>query len=271
MEYLRGWRALRNDPEWGSKLITMSVILLVPLIGALVLIGWAALMLRRAVSGQDAPLPRMAFDMDYLGKLLQIGFKGYLAQLLWSLPITVLSMVFGCCLYIGMGGMVGAVAAGGAAGGEAGAGLGALGALCLFGGFFIAFFALIMVLAMPIRIAVMRAELTDDLNSAMRFKDVVDTTKMLFKELLIGHFVMMLVQFVAMLFAICTLYLGLLPALVVLRIVHTYFSAELYQVYLQKGGQPLPVGPLDVEGGNLPPTPPGPQQPQHWGGPPAQF
>ena len=74
MEYLRGWRAMRQDPQWTNKVLIASVLALsamcIPVFGQLVLTGWAALMLRRAVSGQDSPLPRMDFDFDYFMKLL---------------------------------------------------------------------------------------------------------------------------------------------------------------------------------------------------------
>ena len=108
MEYLRGWRAMRQDPEWLKKigvgaLVTLSG-MCIPIVGQIVLVGWTSLILRRAVSGVDAPLPRLDLDFDYLSKLLNVGFKGFLARLLWSLPVVVLVMGSFCCIYIAMGG-----------------------------------------------------------------------------------------------------------------------------------------------------------------------
>jgi hypothetical protein len=278
MEYLRGWRALRNDPQWMGKVGIASLLQFVPVLGPIVGIGWNALMLRRAVSGQDAPLPRLELDLDYLKELLNVGFKGFLAQLLWSVPLYLVGVVSFCCMYAGMGGMMAMVAAGGAAGGEAGAGVGVLGSLCLMVALLGLYFGVVMVVVMPMQIAVLRAELTDDLNAATRIKEVLDHTKMLWKELVKGFFVMTMLGALAGAVSLLTLYIGLIPCIVILRVIHSYWRAELYQVYLQKGGQPLPVGPLDVGGGpppaGGPPAPqPGPQAPQNggWGGPPAQF
>jgi hypothetical protein len=281
MEYLRGWRALRNDPQWMGKVGVASLIILsamcIPVVGQIVIIGWNALMLRRAVSGQDTPLPRMEFDFDYLSKLLNVGFKGFLAQLLWSLPLYVFGFGSVCCIYAGMGGAFSLVAAGGAAGGEAGAAGGMLGALCMMVAFFVIYFAVLIAVVMPMQIAILRAEITDDVNAAMRLKEVFDTTKMLWKELAKGFFVMWLLGIAASFVAIFTLYIGLFPCIVILSVIQAYWRAELYQAYLQKGGQPLPIGPLDVEGGDMAnvqpgqPQQPGQQPPGQWGGPPPQF
>lgn len=256
MEYLRGWRAMRQDPQWTNKVLIASVLALsamcIPVFGQLVLTGWAALMLRRAVSGQDSPLPRMDFDFDYFMKLLNVGFKGFLARLVWSIPMIMIGVTMGCCVYAALFGTMFAGAAGAAAGGEAGGALGGLAGLCFFGAVMIIMPVVMILIGMPMQIAVLRAELTDDVNAAMKFKEVLDTTKMLFKELLVGSFVLGLVGMAAGIASVFTLYLLLPPAMVVMTIIHAYFHAELYRVYLEKGGQPLPLGPLEVEGGDPP-------------------
>ncbi len=257
MQYLRGWRALRQDPDWLRKIGIACLLLMVPFVGGIVVTGWTSLMVRRAVSGQDAPLPRLDLDMDYLGKLLSIGFKAFLARMLWSLPLTALSMAMGCCMYIGMFGF--AFAAAGSNGGSEEMGIGFA---CVMLGFMMAFFGVMVVAAMPVSIGVLSAEITDDLNAAMRWKDVLRMTRMLAKELILGQLVFFPLVMIAMTISICTLYLGLLPSMVVLQIIGTYWLAEVYQAYLQKGGEPLPVGPLDVP----PPTVqqyPGQHPPQH--------
>src|SRR5690606_17782082 len=121
----------------------------------------------------------------------------------------------------------------------------------------------------PMQIAVLRAELADDVNAAMRFKEVMSMTRMLLKELIVGYFVMTAVGMVGGLFGLITLYIGLFPAIIVLNVIGTYYHAELYKAYLEKGGQPLPVGPLDVEGGDM--AQPVPQHPGGYQPPPPQF
>jgi len=256
MQYLRGWTALRNDPDWVGKVGWGCLLLLtgmcIPVIGQLVLRGWLAIALRRAVSGQDSPLPRLEWDTDYLGKLIGPGFKGLIAQMLWSAPIVACVLCCYFCMGFGWFGVVGAAGVGGAAGEEAGALIGGGLALVLYIVVMLLMFAVVVVSSMFLTVAVTRAEIADDLNAAMRFGEVVQMTKMLAKELLLGMLVMSLVNFVVVFFGLITLYLGLFPGIVIFAVIGTYYRAELYRVYLEKGGQPLPVGPLGVEGSDPP-------------------
>ena len=261
MQYLRGWTALRNDPNWVRVLTMGSALILcgffVPIVGPLllqlVLTGWTTLILRRAVSGQDSPLPRLDFDFSYLGKLVEEGVKGWLAALLWRMPMTFVMFASICCMYVGMGVMVsGGMAAGGAAGGEAGAGLGGLAAMCGIFAMMFVYIGLIQIMQMPVHMAYIRAEITGDLNQAMRFKDVMDMTKLMFKELFFGQIVMTFISFGLVLGGELMCFIGLFPAMVVLNLIMTFWHAELYRVYLEKGGEPLPIGPLTVEGGDVP-------------------
>lgn len=247
MEHLRGWRALRQDPDWLKKLVIAGVIMLVPIVGPIVVTGWTSLMLRRAVSGQDGPLPRLDFDFDYLGKLLNTGFKGFLAQLLWSLPMVAVLMATYCCFYIAM---IGAMA--GLRGNEDMMGVVMI---CMIGGMMLVYMVLALAAVMPMVVAMLRAELTDDVAPAMRLKDVFAMTRMMAKELVVGQFILMLVGVAAMIFSLLTCYLGLLPAMAALQVIHAYWRAELYQRYLAMGGEPLAVGPLDVNSPQQPSAP----------------
>lgn len=256
MQYLRGWTALRNDPAgwgkvgWGTLLILSGCC--IPMFGQVVLLGWNSLMLRRAVSGQDSPLPRLEFDFDYLMKLVGMGIKPLIISFLWSLPLVGAIMAGYCCIYLGMFGMLAGVGAGAQAGGDAGAGVGLVLGILLMIVCFVALFVLIIFANMVMQVAIMRAEITDDFNAGLRFGEVMSMTKMLMKELFVGLLVMQLVGMVVAFFGVITLYLLLFPGIVVIQIIGTYFRAELYRVYLEKGGQPLPVGPLAVEGGDPP-------------------
>lgn len=258
MRYLRGWEAFRADPEFTSKLTTGSVLMLlmfVPVLGILAsiaLIGWNAVALRRAVSGQDTPLPRLDFDTTYLGKLLETGFKGFIAQMLYSLIFVGFYFAFICCLYAGVFGVMGGVAAGASAGGEAGAGIGAVLSLLILGAVCFLFFVLMMVGAAVLQIGVMRAEITDDLSPALQVGETLKMTKMLAKELFVCGIVIYIMQMGMSFVIMFTLFLGMFPCAVIMQVVVTYMRAELYRVYLEKGGEPLPVGPLVVEGGDLP-------------------
>lgn len=272
MQYLRGWRALRQDPDGTNKVMWACLIFMtmfcVPLLGQIVLMGWTGLMIRRAVSGQDAPLPRLDFDFDYLTKLLTPGFKPFLARMLWSMPIVVIVMIFYVCMFGGMFIMAGGVAAGAEAGGGAGAGVGAVIGVLVMGGGWLVFMALIVLMNMVMMVVSLRVHITDDLSSAFKVGPVFKMTRMLMWELIGGGFVMYFLWLGIVVASMFTLYLMLPPGAVVMMIIMTYWQAELYRRYLEKGGEPLPIGPLAVEGGDVPHV--GGQGPSAWT-PPAQF
>ncbi|MGF1467698.1 MAG: DUF4013 domain-containing protein [Sandaracinaceae bacterium] len=241
MEYLRGVRVLRSDPNVGSKLLYGSLLVfvagIIPLLPALVLNGWNALAMRRAAQNDDT-LPRLDLDFDYYGKLLPIGFKVFIANLLWGLPLALIIPVCGCSGWFATLTMAGVGAQGG---GEAGG----LAAVCAGIGFSVILIPLFIVLALPIQVAVIRVSLTDDLNSALRLGEVVAMTRMLVRELLVATVVMFGIGLVLALATMITCGLAAIPGAVVIGVIQTYLSAEVYDQYLEKGGEPLPIGPTD--------------------------
>jgi hypothetical protein len=240
MEYMRGWRALFNDPEWSKKLLVGSVLLLsglcIPLIGQLVLTGYAVLAERRAVQGQDR-LPRLDFNFDYLGKLIGLGFKPMIARFAYGMALTIpLVIVFYC--FFGM-----SVAIMGNAGDVGGV----IGGVLMLFAFVLYMIAIIAVQAVT-AIASLRASLMEDLGAALAPKAVLRMTRLLLSELIIGGFVITLITVPIILVGELLFFIGLFPAAVIVTHIYIYFGAELYKRYLEKGGEPLPVGPMEVPG-----------------------
>lgn len=261
MDYLKGYRVAREDPEWTNKLLIGSLIfmstMVIPLVGQLALMGWQALIMRRAVHGQDTPLPRLEFDMDYLGKLVGLGFKGLIARFLWTLPVIVLVFGIVMCMYLGFVVMfVGGVAAAAETDNSALAGLGPLGAMCCMAGGYFGVIVLSILAAIPASVASMRAELCDDLAPAMKFGEVLDFTKqnfgVLFKGTMILSFVGMALAFVGMLFC----FVGIFPAAVLGLIAHGHFLAQVYQQHVQNGGAGLPLAGPELAVPGPPAAPP---------------
>jgi hypothetical protein len=130
------------------------------------------------------------------------------------------------------------------------------------------FIALIIAMNFVMMIVSLRVNLTDDLASSFKIGEVLKMTRMLLWELVAGSFVMYFIWLGITFVSAFTLFLLLPPGAVAMMIIMTYWHAELYRRYLEKGGEPLPIGPLAVEGGDLPVV--GGQGPSAWT-PPAQF
>jgi hypothetical protein len=263
MDYLKGYRVVRQDPEWTNKIFVGSVILLtsmfIPLIGQLALIGWQALILRRAVHGHDTPLPRLDFDFDYLGKLVGLGFKALIARFLWTLPLVVLIGGAVVCMYVGfVAVVVGGMAAAEGGGGEGAAAFGSLGAMCCMSAGYLAIIVLSIVASVPASVAAMRAELTNDLNPALRFGEVMKFSKENFGVLIKGTLLLALVGGLLSMVGVVFCFVGVFPVAIVGMVAHAHFMAEVYKQHVAAGRDLVFVAGPDIE---APRAPPGQFQP----------
>ena len=80
-----------QDKDWITKLILASVILLIPVLGIIVVLGWTLAITRNVIKGEAEPLADWS---DFAG-FLTLGFKGFLVSLVYALPIIVISIPFG--------------------------------------------------------------------------------------------------------------------------------------------------------------------------------
>ena len=266
MEYLRGFRAMRQDSEWKGKILVGSLLFLsamiVPIVGQVALLGWVALVTRQAVTrkGSDGPLPRLDFDFGWLGKLVGIGFKPFLVNLLWRMPIAFLIGGLVGCMYVGV--IVAAVGSQ-AARHHGGSGGGPPAFIFLvFGIAMLVIVPLSIFAQAPAQVAMLRAEITDDMNAGFKFRDVLRMTRVVLKELIIGNLLIAAVSIPLVIVGMFACYVGIFPVAVVLQIVYAHFMAQLYDLYLERGGEPLNVAPdPDVASGGPPPPPPAPAAP----------
>ncbi len=89
MDINRSITFIFNDPDWIKKLAIAGLVSLIPVVGIFVLLGWALEITRRVIMGDNEVLP----DFGDFGGMMGNGFKVFVVQLLYSLPIILL---FGC-------------------------------------------------------------------------------------------------------------------------------------------------------------------------------
>jgi hypothetical protein len=80
-----------QDKDWITKLILAGVILLIPVLGIIVVLGWSLAITRNVIKGETEPLAGWSDFAD----LLTLGFKALIISLIYALPIIVLSIPFG--------------------------------------------------------------------------------------------------------------------------------------------------------------------------------
>jgi hypothetical protein len=87
MNIERSFSYVFKDPSWVAKLVIGAVMVLIPIIGWLILLGYAMRIMRQVAAGGDQPLPEWA---DF-GGLLVAGLKGWGVSLIWGIPTIILN------------------------------------------------------------------------------------------------------------------------------------------------------------------------------------
>lgn len=80
-----------QDEEWVTKLILAAVLMLIPVLGIIVVLGWTLAITRNVIKGEAEPLAGWSDFSEFL----TLGFKASLVTLVYSLPIIVVSIPFG--------------------------------------------------------------------------------------------------------------------------------------------------------------------------------
>lgn len=83
MNVERAFRFVFDDPRWLSKVLIGGVLLIVPIIGQLIVMGYSLRLLKHVTEGYDTPLP----EWEDFGGLFMLGLKSFIATFVWALPV----------------------------------------------------------------------------------------------------------------------------------------------------------------------------------------
>lgn len=230
MDYLRGFRVVFDDPEWISKTLTATFLLLttacIPILGQIVIHGWSVETMRRDLRGESglAPLP-MSFEVwkPYLDQ----GFKHWLVGLAYGMPFGVLVMMFFLVPILATAGV-------GAAGSDAGvivAGMFACGSL-LFIPVTLAWFALATY-------AQIRADLRSQMGAAFEFGEVFAGVGRIWKECVVGTLVLGLVAIALSFVGFLACFVGVYVTMMIQTAAFAIFRADLARLDVDRGGPVL--------------------------------
>lgn len=86
MNFVLSFSFIFQDKGWLKKLLLPGLCLLIPVVGWLVVLGWALKVTKNIVDGMEQPLPELEFGSD-----LSRGFFGFLISFIYSLPVSILS------------------------------------------------------------------------------------------------------------------------------------------------------------------------------------
>ena len=90
MDFGKSFTFVFEDSDWLKKIAIIALVMLIPVIGELVALGWSLELMRRVMRQNPAPLPDLAFSDQ-----LVLGLKGFVVSLVYALPLIVLGTLDG--------------------------------------------------------------------------------------------------------------------------------------------------------------------------------
>lgn len=87
MNFGRAFSYITEDPEWLKKVGIAALVMLIPIIGQMVVMGWALELTRRVINHEREILPDWNNFSDHLSK----GFPGFVIYFVYILPVSLLS------------------------------------------------------------------------------------------------------------------------------------------------------------------------------------
>ena len=217
-------------PEWPMTLLFVTLGTLVPLVGPMVVQGYQAVIARHVARQGDRDWP--LFDFDRLADYLMRGMRTFVVSLVAGVVILPVAFVVVWVTVI-----VSALLAD--AGGEHGAITTCIG-LVLMAISIALFLALIfgaMALVTPLWL---QAGINPDFAGAFDFGFLRDFLKRVGREVLIAHVVMVGIHLGLMVAGLLACFVGVFPAIGLMMLVQAHLYGQLYALYLERGGRPIP-------------------------------
>jgi hypothetical protein len=220
-----------KSPRWGMNLLLGAVAFLIPVVGPIVLSGWHITgFWARGPHGAAEDFP--AFDFDRFGKYLERGLWPFVVNLVASLVLVPLAMGAVIPLVV-FSGILGS-------GRESGPGPAFV---LLFAGMAVLQLVLTLVYQFIATPLMLRAAITQEFKAAFDPSFVRDFLSRVWVEMLVMMLFLAGLGLCLMVLTVVTCYIGLFFAAPVLMFSWHHLQKQLYQLYLARGGTPVPPSP----------------------------
>ena len=228
MNYIASVTDFFKSPKWLMNLLLAGVSGFIPLIGAIVVKGWIIGGLWR---DDDRPETFPDFDFGNFGKYLERGLWPFLVMLVSSVAI---GMVL--AILIVPAALVSAAVTHGTNDNGCVAAIMALFMFC----FYILVVVVMLFLLTPLTI---RATLTQDFSESFNIAFVKRFATLMWKEILLAALFQVVAGAVLACVGLVALCVGVCFATVIMYFSWLHLHKQLYQLYLSRGGEPIPVSP----------------------------
>jgi hypothetical protein len=229
MNYTASVTDFFKPPKWLTNLLLAGVCVFIPFIGPIVIKGWII----GGLWGRDDERPETFPDFDFgnFGKYLERGLWPFLVMLVSGVAI---GMVFAIVL-VPAALLSSAVTHG----------TNDNGCVAAFMALFMFFFYIIIVVAMLFLLTplTIRATLTQDFAQSFNLAFVKRFASLMWKEILLAALFQVVAGGVLVCVGALALCIGAYFATVIIYFSWLHLHKQLYQLYLTRGGEPIPLSP----------------------------
>lgn len=246
MNYTASFSDFFRSPKWMMNLLLGGVCVLIPIVGPIVVLGW---LITGFWARQDESFDTFPdFDFSNFGKYLERGVWPFLVTFVVGAGISIVLVPLVWIL------MIPAMLIGGglSSGGDPNLGgcLGVVITMVMMLVWAVAIVAMMLVLV-PLKI---RACLTQDFAKSFDLAFVKQFVALTWKELVLSSLFIVAASIVLPLLGMLVFCVGVYFAAVLIYFSWTHLNKQLYQLYLSRGGEPVPISP---NLNDLPPAMPG--------------
>lgn len=228
LEFGRMWTFAWESTQWALNLLCGAVVSFVPFLGPLVLYGYQL----EIVEALHRDPQRVYPDFDFS------RFADYLVRGVWVfLAMLAIGLVLAPVMILLIGGVVVATAVAAGIEEDAAPGVFALGtALFVATALLIALPAALI--AIPLTI---RAGLAQDFSNAFHWGWIKRFISLMWREMIAGSLFLMLTAPIVMMLGTLLCYVGVFPAATLAALAQANLLSQLYELFLQRGGELVPL------------------------------
>jgi hypothetical protein len=225
VHYIEAIKALFNHPKAGMQLLLMSVCMLIPAIGPIVLLGFHTEVFVLQHKTGEKSYPEFDFNRftDYLGRGIWPVLVGLVVGLIAVPPSLV---VFAPLLLIPHLELRGPQVAGPIAASA------------------ILYLLLLLVLTFFSVAMTIHSALSQSFSRAFSLAFIKEFVRRVWIEILLMHLFLTVVSIPAMLVGYLLCFVGIYPVIAILIFASWQLYRQLYELYLQRGGQPVSIAPV---------------------------
>jgi hypothetical protein len=236
MKYLYAYQYIFESPKWMANVLAATICLLVPVVGPMVLLGYAFDVIESLHRRRESRYPD--FDTNRLSEYLLRGVWPWLVYLIVSSPLVLVVVL----LYFGV--FVGTILA------PDNARVLVLVVLVLL--FLIVLVALSLLVSLIAQPLILRAGLTQDFSQAFSMPFAKDFIKRTWRETILVLLFLLASNLLVGLAGTLLCIVGVYPLSAIYCLASNHLAYQLYELYLQRGGTPIPLKADSAPEGDLP-------------------